>query len=167
MEEEKFIIKGEQFEELKKEAIRQFEQQDKILERHTNMAQVIIGFVTAFILYVLLNRENYELFSKSFWGVAFFSSSILFIVSSGVFGFLSYQLKKFTLGSSVLHLISLLRGGVIKDVRPEILNRINLANSRNRLVILEKSFLIKLSYVLYAIGFFLFISIKFIYSFWI
>ncbi len=156
-------IKERNLKSIRNEAIRQFNEQSKILERYSNVSQIIMGFVIVFLVYFLISDT--EIFiDKTFSSLAFLIAVFLMILSF-IFVFKAFRLEDFHLGAKMTYLLSELKNNKKVDLRIKNLKILMIANKKNRELIKRKSKSIKRSLWLYFIGFLIFVMVKLIYLF--
>jgi len=147
---------------IRNEALRQFNEQSKILERYSNMSQIIMGFIIVFLAYYFF-VSDVKIFVENLTFFLLFLLAISLMIISFIFIFRAFKLEDFYLGSKMNYLISELKKNEKVDLRIKNLKILLLVNKKNRELIKRKSKNIKRSFWFYFIGFLIFIIIRFIY----
>jgi len=148
-------MKLSQFEPLEKEAIRQFTEIRDSLQNSKNIAQVLLGFTIGFLsLYFIVSEINKIEFFDFIY--------IIEIISAGIFGFMAYYIRNYSLGIDLNQAFSLSKVNPKISTRLHVFNYIVDANKTNKKELLKKNKWLKAGYITYGFGIISFIIVKLI-----
>ena len=146
---------------LEREALRQYEENERYLRRYEDEAKSIMAFIIGFFIYAI-SVDFTKIISDSNIILKFvFSYSLLFVTFSFFFTFKTYKIDHSASGSRIEKLIrkqnpkSNLRKGILLDLLD--------SNKKNAPKLERKGRNRNMSLILFFVGFLIYILIKFIY----
>ena len=144
-----------------REALRQYEENERYLRRYEDEAKSIMAFIIGFFIYAI-SVDFTKIISDSNIILKFiFSYSLLFVIFSFLFTFKTYKIDHSASGSKLDNLIK--KQNSNSSLRKDILLDLLDSNRRNIPKLERKGKNRNVSFILFFVGFLIYILIKLIY----
>lgn len=134
-----------------KEALRQFNVQDYIYNRHSRTLEFILGFIALFMSLIVTQKE-FLITNLTIYPFYIFWVGMIAIVISAIFSFYAYAQRKFEVGPNIKDFLNECLSETRYNFKLKLFSLINKVNKDNHKTISNRSSHMKISYISLCIG---------------